>query len=168
MKLNARIGENTHQIEIVETDGKVTASVDGRSYQVEALEPEPNVFLLKSEGRVFEAFVSPQTDPAAPLQVRVGTREFEIGISDPKDLRSAAGVGEQADGVAEIKTAMHGKVVRILKAVGDAVEKGEGVIVVEAMKMQNEMKSPKDGVIKDLKAAEGDSVKGGQILVTIE
>ncbi len=168
MKLNAQIGEKTHQIELTETDGKVTASIDGRSYDVEASEPEPNVFLLKSEGRVFEAFVSPQSDPAEPLQVRVGTHEIEVRLSDPKRLRSAAGAGEQADGIAEIKTAMPGKVVRILKAQGDAVEKGEGVIVIEAMKMQNEMRSPKDGVIKELRAAEGDSVKGGQVLVTIE
>ena len=63
---------------------------------------------------------------------------------------------------------MPGKVVRILKAVGDEVAKGDGVIVVEAMKMQNEMKSPKDGVIKEIRVAESDTVGAGDILVVIE
>ena len=63
---------------------------------------------------------------------------------------------------------MPGKVVRVLVAEGDAVQKGDGVIVVEAMKMQNEMKSPKDGVVSKIKIAEGDTVSAGDILVVIE
>ncbi|MBK6587173.1 MAG: hypothetical protein IPG22_02470 [Acidobacteria bacterium] len=63
---------------------------------------------------------------------------------------------------------MPGKVVRVLVAQGDTVQKGDGVVVVEAMKMQNEMKSPKDGVIAAIKAAEGDTVGAGDVLVVIE
>ena len=89
-------------------------------------------------------------------------------IIDPKRLRSAKGDDADASGKAEIKTAMPGKVVRILVAEGDTVQKGDGVIVVEAMKMQNEMKSPKDGVISKIKFAEGDTVSAGDVLVIIE
>jgi biotin carboxyl carrier protein len=63
---------------------------------------------------------------------------------------------------------MPGKVVRIIADVGQAVEKGSGVIVVEAMKMQNEMKSPIDGVIKEIRVSEGSTVNAGEVLVVIE
>ena len=63
---------------------------------------------------------------------------------------------------------MPGKVVRVLVAVGAVVEKGQGLIVVEAMKMQNEMKSPKDGVVIVVKTSEGATVSAGEILVVIE
>ena len=63
---------------------------------------------------------------------------------------------------------MPGKVVRILVASGAEVSEGEGVIVVEAMKMQNEMKSPKAGLIKEIKVKEGSTVNAGDVLVIIE
>jgi biotin carboxyl carrier protein len=63
---------------------------------------------------------------------------------------------------------MPGKVVRVLVEVGTEVKKGDGVLVVEAMKMQNEMKSPKDGVVKEFRAAEGQIANAGEILAVIE
>ncbi|MBK8305210.1 MAG: biotin/lipoyl-binding protein [Chloracidobacterium sp.] len=110
-----------------------------------------------------EAFVSPDGK-----QVVVGGNEFEVEIADPKRLRSVGSESEYVDGVAEIKTAMPGKVVRILVKVGAAVEKGDGVIVVEAMKMQNEMKSPKTGTVTKINATEGDTVNAGDVLAVIE
>ena len=63
---------------------------------------------------------------------------------------------------------MPGKVVRIIAEAGAAVQKGDGIIVVEAMKMQNEMKSPKDGVVKEIRVSEGSTVNAGEVLVVIE
>ena len=168
MKLKAEVDDNLFEVEITKADGKVTADVDGRRYIVDVSEPEPNITLLKTSGRVYEAFVSPRRDMAAPFDVRIGTYETLVRIVDPKRMRSSAGAGAQADGVAEIRTAMPGKVVRILKSTGDPVETGEGVIVVEAMKMQNEMRSPKDGIIKEIKVTEGSNVGAGDLLVMIE
>ena len=87
---------------------------------------------------------------------------------DPKRLRGSGAANDHDGGSAEIKTAMPGKVVRILVAEGDAVQKGDGVIVIEAMKMQNEMKAPKDGTVRQIKVATGDTVSAGDILVVIE
>ena len=168
MKVQARVGEDQYQVDISETDGVLTAEIDGRRYEIEASHPEPNVWLLKSEGRVFEAFVSPSDNADGGSDVRVGTNEMDIQIIDPRKLRSSAGTGHNTDGIVEIKTAMPGKIVRVLKAVNDTVDKGEGVVVVEAMKMQNEMRSPRDGVIKSIKFAEGDTVAAGEVLVIIE
>ena len=164
MKFHAELGDNNHDIEIKREDGKVFARVDDRDYELEVSEPEPGIYLLKHEGKIFEASVS-----AGELtQVRIGTNELEVKLIDPKRLRGAGAAHEHGDGLAEIKTAMPGKVVAILQSVGASVEKGDGVLVVEAMKMQNELKSPKDGVIKEIRVAEGAAVSAGDILATIE
>lgn len=168
MKLIAEIVGAKHDVEIVRDGTTVTATVDGRRYELEASEPESGVFLFKNEGAIYEAFVSSQANPGDPDLVRVRDEVHEVRIIDPKRLRSAKGDDADASGKAEIKTAMPGKVVRILVAEGDSVLKGDGVIVVEAMKMQNEMKSPKDGVVSTIKFAEGDTVSAGDILVVIE
>lgn len=166
MKVQAVLGGKKHEIEITRDGERLFARVDSRNYALDASEPEPNVFLLKHEGKVFEVFVSPQKN--ANYAVRAGSAELDVAISDPKRLRGSSAGADDASGKAEIKTAMPGKVVRILKSAGDAVEKGEGVIVVEAMKMQNEMKSPKDGSVKETRVAEGDTVSAGDVLVVIE
>lgn len=162
MKLGAQLGEEKHEIEIKREGDRVFADVDGRHYELESSEPETGVYLFKHENRVYEIYVSPDG------LVNLGNHQFDVNISDPKRLRHTGGDAEHGDGTAEIKTAMPGKIVRILVADGDAVDKGDGVIVVEAMKMQNEIKSPKSGTVKDIRFAEGDTVNAGDILVVIE
>jgi biotin carboxyl carrier protein len=162
MKLGAQIDDHNYEVEIKREGSRVSASIDGREYELEASEPESGVYLLKHENRVFEVYVSPDG------MVNVGGHQLEVKISDPKRLRGARGDAEHGDGTAEIKTAMPGKIVRILVGEGDEVEKGDGVIVVEAMKMQNEMKAPKAGVVKQIGVKEGDTVNAGDILATIE
>ena len=167
MKLQAEINHEKREIEIKREGEKVFAEIDGRKYELEASEPEPNVFLLKNEGAIYEIFVSPRQNLAEPYNVRTKTGEFEINIIDPKRLRSA-GADAEHEGTAEIKTAMPGKIVRILTEPGAEIKAGEGVIVVEAMKMQNEMKSPKDGIVKEIRFAEGETVNAGDVLAVIE
>ena len=166
MKLQAELNNEKHDVEIRRDDDKVFASIDGRSYEIEASETEPNVFLLKYQGKVYEIYVSPT--PSGTSRVRIGPNEFEIAIHDPKRLRGSGSGHEHGEGLAEIKTAMPGKVVRVLVEPGTEVKKGDGVIVVEAMKMQNEMKSPKDGVVKEIRSSEGATVNAGDILAVIE
>ena len=168
MKLQAEIVDTKFQIELKREGDKVFADIDGRKYELEASEPEPNVYLFKHEGKINEIFVSPQANPAEPLKIRVGTREIEVRIIDPKRRRGSSVTNEHAGGLAEVRTAMPGKVVRILVSMGDAVQKDDGVVVIEAMKMQNEMKSPKDGVVKEIKVAESDTVSAGDVLLVIE
>ena len=168
MKLQAETSGRKHDIEIKRKGEKVFAEIDGRKYELEASSPEPDVYLFKHEGRVFEVFVSSQANAADPKLVRVGNDVHEVRIIDPKRLRGTGTDDEHSDGLAEIKTAMPGKVVRILLELGAEVEKGTGVLVVEAMKMQNELKSPKNGVIKDIRVEEGSTVAAGDVLATIE
>jgi biotin carboxyl carrier protein len=168
MKLNAELNNEKHAVEIKRDGDKVFAEIDGRRYELEVSEPEPDVYLLTNEGKVYEVRVAHGASLSDPFSVRLGSNEFDIKIIDPKLLRSVGVNQEHGEGLAEIKTAMPGKVVRIIAETGASVQKGDGVIVVEAMKMQNEMKSPKDGVVKEIRVTEGSTVNAGEVLVVIE
>ena len=167
MKLIAKIDGEKLDVSVVSNDGHVTATIDGREYILDVSQPEPNIYTFRDGGKLTEAFVSAGNNHGSS-KVTIGGHEFEIDLADPKRLRGSAVDAELAGGAAEIKTAMPGKVVRILVGVGDAVQKGDGVLVVEAMKMQNEMKSPKDGIVKEIRTTEGSTVNAGEILAVIE
>ena len=168
MKLTAEQNNEQHEIELTQNGSNLTAEIDGKKYEIEASELEPNVYLLKHENKIFQIFVAPNNKPSEPFAVTVGNHNFEIKIFNPKRLRGTGAESGQSEGASEIKTAMPGKVVRVLAEVGAEIKQGDGVIIVEAMKMQNEMKSPKDGVIKEIRFAEGATVNAGDILVVIE
>ena len=166
MKLHADIAGTKQEVEVKRTDDTVNAVVDGREYTLDVSQPEPGLYVLRDGSKKNVAFVSNLADGTS--QVSLNNHTIDVKLTDPKRLRGSSVDADQAGGAAEIKTAMPGKVVRILKAVGDEVLKGEGVIVVEAMKMQNEMKSPKDGVIKEIHVSESDTVSAGDVLVVID
>ncbi len=168
MKLQAELNNESYEIEIKREGEKVFARIDEREYELEASQPEPNVYLLKNEGKIYQIFVSPRNNSSEPFAVNVGNHQLEINIFDPKKLRSSGASDANTDGIAEIKTAMPGKLVRVLTEVGAKISAGEGVLVVEAMKMQNEMKSPKDGIVKEIRFEEGATVNAGDILAIIE
>ncbi len=94
-------------------------------------------------------------------------RQTRITIVDPRAW-SGTGAGKAASGIAKVATPMPGKVIRVLVALGDKVEPGQGLVVVEAMKMQNELKSPIAGVIKQVQAVEGATVTANQVLAVVE
>lgn len=165
MKLSAEISDEKHDVEIRRSDKSVSAVIDGREYLLEVSEPEPGVYLFKSDGRMLEASVSAE---GSTHRVSLRGSEFDIRIVDPKRLRAAPAGDPHSEGLAEIRTAMPGKVVRILSSSGSEVEKGDGIMVVEAMKMQNEVKSPKSGTVREIRVTEGATVSAGEILAIIE
>ncbi len=168
MKLIAELNDEKHAVEVKSDGLNLTAAIDGKIYHLEVSEPEPNVRLFKHENKIYQIFVSPNEKSGEPFAVNVGNQNFEIKIYDPKRLRGGSGASENADGASEIKTAMPGKLVRILVEIGAEIKKGDGVLIVEAMKMQNEMKAPKDGIVKEIRFAEGTTVNAGDVLAVIE
>ena len=168
MKLFAELNNERHEITFNRTGDKVTAEIDGKTYELEVSEPEANVYLFKHNGKIFEIFVSPHEKPNEPFKVNLANHYFEIKISDPKRLRGSSAAGGEMEGIAEIKTAMPGKIVRVLVEAGAEVQTGDGIVVVEAMKMQNEMKAPKDGLVKEIRFSEGATVNAGDVLAIIE
>lgn len=151
MKLKAIIGDEEEEVQLELDRERVSARIGARTYELEAREIEPGVYLFFWNGRVRE------------FQV-----DDRIKIIDPKRLRSGQNSGAHHHGVAQIVAPMPGKVVRVHIEAGATVEKGAGVIVVEAMKMQNEMKSPRAGVVVSVNVKPGDTVNAGDVLAVLE
>ena len=168
MELTAEIAGEKSALDLRREGEQVVAEVDGRRYELEAREVEPGVYLLLMGGRVYECRVDGANTRRGSANVSVGGRTYEVVLSDPKRLRGAQGSGAQEGGRAEIAAPMPGKVVRVIARVGEHVEAGDALLVVEAMKMQNEMKSPKAGTVVEIHAREGETVNAGDVLVAVE
>lgn len=124
--------------------------------------------LLTTDGMVFDCRIDGPITSGQAVDVFVGANHYAVTIVDPKRLRGATGAGAHADGSARIVAPMPGKIVRVLAAKGSEVEAGAGIVVVEAMKMQNEMKSPKAGIVVAINVEVGATVNGGDVLAVIE
>ncbi len=169
MKLTAEYEGLSHRIDFRREDARVFASIDGRSYEVAASRIESGVYLLINDGRVYECRVESNAAQQDLLEVHVGSRSFSLALSDPKRLRSSHGAGaHDVDGAAQILAPMPGKVVRVLVEEGAEVKAGDGIVVVEAMKMQNELKSPRAGTVSEIRATAGATVNAGDVLAVIE
>jgi biotin carboxyl carrier protein len=103
----------------------------------------------------------------AGTEIWVNGRRLSMEVFDPRDLRPGQGATANR-GRQEIAASMPGKVIRVLVAPGDTVEEGQGLVVVEAMKMQNEMKSPKSGRVAEIRARPDATVVAGEVLVVVE
>jgi biotin carboxyl carrier protein len=123
-------------------------------------EIEPGVWSVLNGHRSYEVRISGD-------QVRVNGRPIEVKFEDPREWNPRASRGALHGG-AQVHAPMPGKVVKVLVAVGDDVESGQGVVVVEAMKMQNELKSPRAGRVAAVSAQANQTVNAGTVLVTIE
>jgi biotin carboxyl carrier protein len=169
MKLIAEITGTKQNLEIRRDGARVWAEIDGRLYELEAHEPEAGVYLLMHGGGVYECRVETGVGTArGSSEVSVRDSVYEVALIDPKRLRGARGAGAEASGRAQVAASMPGKVVRVLVAEGAQVEAGDGLVVVEAMKMQNELKSPKSGTVVEVRAEAGATVNAGDVLVVVE
>jgi biotin carboxyl carrier protein len=128
------------------------------------LEVEKGIFSVLLDGRSYEARVEP--GPAG-LIVDVAGRRFDAEVDDPRRLRKRAGAPGR-EGRQSVAAPMPGKVVRLLVSPGDEVQAGQGLVVIEAMKMQNELKAPKAGRVAALPAREGAAVAPGDVLAIVE
>jgi biotin carboxyl carrier protein len=168
MKLTAEITGEKLELDLKQDGTHVVAEIDGRRYELEARASQPGVYRLLNAGHVYECRVDhPEAKPES-VEVFVGTRAYTVTLADPKRLRSAQSFSTHAGGTAQIIAPMPGKVVRVLVEAGASVEAGAGIVVVEAMKMQNELKSPKDGVVTVVNVAAGATVNAGDVLAVVE
>ena len=168
MRLHAAIADYEVDLDLRVEGERVCAELDGRSYELQLSRLGNNRLLLTCGGRVFECRVDGRPESGSAVEVVVGSANYSITLTDPRRLRSATAAGGHAGGVARIVAPMPGRVARILVQAGAQVEAGEGIVVVEAMKMQNEMKSPKAGTVAALNVEVGATVNGGDVLAVIE
>ena len=130
------------------------------SYSIEELRPNLYFVLLKNRGYTI------RLDTAAG-KVHVGSSEYAVEVVDPREPRKR-GNSLGHDGVQTLVSPMPGKVVRVLVNQGDEVAPGDGVLVIEAMKMQNELKAAKAGRVVSIPVSEGATVGAGDVLAVIE
>jgi biotin carboxyl carrier protein len=168
MKLTAEIENEKHALELKRDGEHVVADVDGRRYELEVSEPERGVYLLIAEGRVYECRVEREAAQSSPVHVHTGNQAYAVKLVDPKRLRAGQSAGAEADGAAQVVAVMPGKIVRVLVEQGETIEAGQGIVVVEAMNMQNELKSPRAGRVVELQATPGATVNAGDVLAVIE
>ena len=168
MKLKVISGEHEEDLLLKLEEGRVLAEIGNRVYSLDVRETEPDGYLFFLNTNVHECRVSERAGAKDTFDVSVHGRSYEVTNVDPKRLRSAQNSDRHHHGVAEILAPMPGKIVRVHTEAGASVEKGAGVVVVEAMKMQNEMKSPRDGVVVSINVKPGDTVNAGDVLAVIE
>lgn len=168
MKVYLEIAGERREIQLERAaDGLYRAVIDGEQIEVHAEELRPGIVSLLMEGRAYRV-VAEETVENEDSAVHVGQKRYAYRMDDPRSLRSRLRANDHGDGPRTLKASMPGRVVRVLTAEGEAVAAGQGVLVIEAMKMQNELKSPKEGVVARLLVSPGDAVGAGQDLAVIE
>ncbi|MBZ5539326.1 MAG: biotin/lipoyl-binding protein [Acidobacteriia bacterium] len=166
MKYEVHMEGKTRVVELEHHGAAWRISLDGQSVAADAIEISPGVYSILLDNRSHEVRV--MTAPDGSLKVQSGLYEFAAKVVDPRSWRGRRHGVLEAEGRQQILAPMPGKVVRLLVKAGDKVEAGQGLLVVEAMKMQNEIRSPKSGVVERLQAKEGQPVNAGEVLAWVE
>jgi biotin carboxyl carrier protein len=164
MKTWLRLGDKKRCVELpdnITEPGRHACIVDNRTVEADVMVTEENILSLIVEGRQYRCLLD------GDALVLAG-RRYEFAVEDPRSLRGRSGGAEGSSGPRTLKAPMPGRVVRVMVSVGDEVEAMQGVVVIEAMKMQNELKVPKAGRISKVAVATDATVEVGQVLIVVE
>jgi biotin carboxyl carrier protein len=164
MKLKIDVASRTRTLELSRDGRRITGTLDGRALEADAVEVGPGIYSILIGGASFEAQVE---SASSGLTVIIGGRRIPVCVLDPRQWQGRRGGAIQAEGRQQIVAPMPGKVVRILVQEGEKVEAGQGILVVEAMKMQNEIRSPKTGAVERLMVTEGQAVNAGEVVAAV-
>jgi biotin carboxyl carrier protein len=164
LKITTRIGDRTSDVVVERHNGTLLVLIDGTARSVDARKLEADFYTILMEDRSYEVSVEAR---GAQYHVRHGAAERIVELSDPSrggrdELRSTA------TGPQDVVSVMPGRVARVLVSVGDRVEAGAGLVVVEAMKMENEITAPRAGRVAAVHVEAGRTVEAGAALVLIE
>jgi biotin carboxyl carrier protein len=164
MTYDIAIDGKSHRLELIRADGRWSCRLDGHDVEVDAVLARPDVLSLRIGNQAYEVKCE---RVAGDMHLWVGSERFAAEVRDPRSLRGRVRVMDD-HGPKKLTAPMPGKIVRVLASEGAAVEAGAGVLVVEAMKMQNELKSPKKGTIQKILVSEGTAVNAGDVLAIVE
>lgn len=165
MKLTIEISGQTHEAKFTREGTAAQLALGEQIHQAALSQPEAGLYTVVLNDAVYRCWLD--VLPNGQTEVVVNGQRFPVAVRDKKQ-RQASGSGAAAGGKAVLAAPMPGKVVRVMCAVGDEVEANQGLLVVEAMKMQNEVQSPKAGKITELRVAEGQTVNAGETMITVE
>lgn len=164
--LTSATGNKTHVVELQREGDRYRVLLDGTECAADLALLEPNTVSVLLGNQAFEIHVTPTID--GQLRLQTGPDEITAEVQDPRAWRGRKHGLQEAEGRQQLVSPMPGKVIRVLVTAGEEVEAGQGVIVVEAMKMQNEIRSPKKGKVERILAKEGQAVNAGEILAWVE
>jgi biotin carboxyl carrier protein len=165
MVYDVTIDGKDYRLELVRIETGWQCRLDGREVQVDAVLTRRDVLSVLIGGKAYEI---KREHTATDMHLWVGSVRYLAELRDPRSLRSRKGAGADEKGPKKLLAPMPGKVVRVLIGEQHAVEAGQSVLVVEAMKMQNEIKSPKTGTVQKIVATEGANVNAGDVLAIVE
>ncbi|HVB32891.1 MAG TPA: biotin/lipoyl-containing protein [Patescibacteria group bacterium] len=163
MKRDVRIEGKNYRVEAEHRDDGWDFRVDGEPVDADVAEISPDFYSILLAGKSFVVRVVPRE---SRLEIEVGTRQMIAEVDDPRRLRRGRGELE-LEGHQQILAPMPGKVVRVLVGQGSRVEAGQAILVIEAMKMQNEVRSPKTGTLERLAVSEEQAVNAGDLLAIV-
>ncbi|OGC84283.1 MAG: hypothetical protein A2W07_05105 [candidate division Zixibacteria bacterium RBG_16_43_9] len=168
MKYVAEIKDKNYQIDITETDGKLEVKLDGKPVSVDFSQVKPpNFFSFLVDNKSFDVEIIKNSES---YWVNMNGRKYECFLEDEKisRLKDIAGFKKEILHEKELKTPMPGLVLAIEVKEGDLVKTGQGVAIVEAMKMENELKAKFDGKVKQIRVKPGQAVDRDEVLVIFE
>jgi biotin carboxyl carrier protein len=171
VQFDLEIGGQVRRLQVDRRDGRYQVAVDDRVFEVDPRSiGRESLSLLVQEGggpvRSVDATVSSGPGSAA-FEVSIGGHTLAATLVSRFGARARDGASSGA-GPQQVTAPMPGKVVRILVAPGDAVEPRQGLVVIEAMKMENELRAARAGRVMTVRVVQGQSVEAGALLVSVE
>jgi biotin carboxyl carrier protein len=162
--LDSPAGPSKHVVDLLKEGSSYKVALDGRLVDADVILAAPNAVSVILDGAAFEFHIAPSSGGCT---LQSGPYEFQADVRDRRTWRGNNTEATEAEGRQQVLAPMPGKVIRLLVGLGEEVEAGQGLVVVEAMKMQNEIRSPKKGKVERLQAEEGQAVNPGDVLCVV-
>ncbi len=162
------VGDEEFEIALNGQNGTGSVEVNGESLRIDCqpIAGNSSVHSLILDGKSYDVWAEPQN---GTYLVAVDGQTFEVRVEDERSrlVKKLGGAEGAAEGIILLKAPMPGLVVRVEVQENDRVTKGQGLVVVEAMKMENEIKAPADGTVKSIKVAPGRAIEKNAVLLEI-
>jgi biotin carboxyl carrier protein len=162
MRFSASIFGKQHQLEIIRRGPGFECLIDGEPAVIDMTRISSDVLSILYEGKSYEV------RRGVNDTVLIGEHSYQVRLTDPRSWRSRHQDGGGEFGPQKLTASMPGKVVRVLASVGARVQAGQGVLVIEAMKMQNEVRAPREGTITSIQVRAGQAVAAGEVVAILD
>jgi biotin carboxyl carrier protein len=162
VRLDASVDGRRIRVEVRQTDEGYTVSLDGRAREVDLVETGDHFASLIVDGVSHEVGLEKRGDG---YRVHLSDDTITVALGDPAG--DGVGRAQRPQGPTRLTAPMPGRVVRVLAEPGSDVEPGQGLVVIEAMKMENELKAPRKGRVDEVAVREGQAVEAGALLLVV-